>query len=128
MTNCFYAKLASAMLALSAAVFPALAQGSAEFGREEFESKCAKCHSVEAEAGPGTGPNLHGIVGAKAGVQPNFVFSDAMKYSGLLWSEESLAKFLENPATVIPGNRMAASFSGTSADIAADIAAYLKTK
>lgn len=128
MRHGFHLACALAMIVQSAGISPALGQASAEFGREEFESKCSKCHSVEAEAGPGTGPNLHGIVGTKAGMQPNFAFSDAMKNSGILWNDESLAKFLENPATVIPGNRMAASYSGTSADIAADIAAYLKTK
>jgi cytochrome c len=128
MRNGFNLACSFALLVQAAAVSPALGQASAEYGREEFESKCSKCHSVEAEAGPGTGPNLHGIVGAKAGMQANFTFSDALKSSGVIWSEESLAKFLENPAVLIPGNRMAASFAGTSADIAADIAAYLKTK
>lgn len=121
------ARLPLAMFLLIALAVPACAQGSAEYGKEEFDSKCAKCHAVDAAAGAGTGPNLHGIIGMTAGTRANFAFSDAMKAAGVTWSEESLAKFIQNPGTVVPGNKMASSFPGTTGEIAADIAAYLKS-
>jgi cytochrome c len=121
------ARFPLAMLLLTALAAPVCAQGSAEYGKEEFESKCSKCHAVDATAGAGTGPNLHGIIGTAAGSRAGFVFSDAMKAAGVTWSEESLARFLQNPGTVVPGNKMAASFTGTTAEISTDIAAYLKS-
>jgi cytochrome c len=114
----------AALLAFTA---PALAQGVAEDGKDEFDSKCSKCHSVEAGAPPGTGPNLRDVVGASAGSRPGFAYSDAMKGAGLTWSEDNLVKYLQGPGALVPGNRMAAGFTGTTAEIAADIVAYLKT-
>ena len=115
---------AAALLVFAA---PVLAQGIAEDGKDEFESKCSKCHSADPAAPPGTGPNLHGVVGTVAGAKPGFVFSDAMKASGLTWTDANLIRFLENPGATVPGNKMAAGFMGTTTEIATDIVAYLKT-
>jgi cytochrome c len=117
--------LCAATLLLSIA--PALAQGIAEDGKDEFEAKCSKCHSVDPAAGPGTGPNLHGVVGTTAGAKPGFGFSDALKASGLTWTDANLVRFIENPGATVPGNKMAGSYMGTTAEIATDIVAYLKT-
>jgi cytochrome c len=113
--------------ALLASFSSAWAQGSAEYGKEEFEAKCSKCHAADPAAGAGTGPNLHGIVGLPAGSRPGFVFSDALKASGLTWTEANLGRFIENPAATVPGNKMAGSYMGTTAEIATDIVAYLKS-
>jgi cytochrome c len=104
----------------------ALAQGSAEYGKDEFEAKCSKCHSIRAADGAGTGPNLHMILGTKAGAREGYVYSDALKNSAVVWDEEKLGQFLQGPGAVVPGNRMSASYGGTSAEISADIVAYLK--
>ena len=112
--------------ALLFSIAPALAQGSAEYGKEEFEAKCSKCHSVDPGAGAGTGPNLHGILGVAAGTRPGFVFSDALKASGVTWTEENLVRFIADPGATVPGNKMAGSYMGTTPEIAADIVAYLK--
>lgn len=122
-----YARSLICAAALLFSIVPALAQGIAADGKDEFDAKCSKCHSVDPAAPPGTGPNLHGVVGTAAGAKPGFVFSDAMKASGLTWSEENLVKFLQNPSAGVPGNKMAGGFMGTTAEIAADIVAYLKT-
>ncbi len=38
--------------------------------------QCRACHSLEA-AGPNkVGPNLHGVMGRKAGLAPGFAYSD----------------------------------------------------
>jgi cytochrome c len=116
------------LLSIAPAFAPAFAQGGvAEDGKDEFEAKCSKCHSVDAAAGAGTGPNLHAIIGVPAGSRAGFTFSDPLKASGLTWTDANLARFIENPAATVPGNRMAGSYMGTTAEIAADIVAYLKT-
>jgi cytochrome c len=49
-----------------------------------------------------------------------------MKGSGITWSADKLNAYIEHPAAVVPGNRMA--FAGISdAGQRADVVAYLAT-
>ena len=44
---------------------------------------CSVCHSVQETGGPHEGPNLVGVVGRKAGSQPEFTqYTPALKASG----------------------------------------------
>jgi cytochrome c len=74
--------------------------------------QCSVCHKVEKDAGNGVGPNLHGIVGAKAGQVAGYTYSTAMKESGVVWDEASLDKYLENPRGFMAGTKM--SYGGQS--------------
>lgn len=67
---------------------------------------CAVCHTVTPDGTPGIGPNLHGVVGRKAGTGPNFSYSPAMRNAGFQWTRESLEEYLISPATKVPGNYM----------------------
>ncbi|MCC7275070.1 MAG: hypothetical protein IT561_20550 [Alphaproteobacteria bacterium] len=53
------------------------------------------------------GPGLHGLFGRVAGTGPGFAYSPAMRHAGFAWTEEVLDRFLADPRTVVPGNRMA---------------------
>jgi cytochrome c len=75
-------------------------------GQAEF-SKCKICHTVESGGRNAVGPNLHGIFGRNAGTSDKFAYSEAMKKSGIVWDDETLAKYLRNPRGFIPGNKMA---------------------
>jgi len=75
-------------------------------------AQCMVCHKLGAGEGNSLGPNLHGVVGRKAGTVANFNYSAAMKESGLTWDEATLDTYLEKPMTVVPGNRM--SYAGQS--------------
>lgn len=75
-------------------------------GEKVFKKFCVACHTVE----PGKnkiGPSLAGVVGRKAGQAPGFNYSDAMKKSDVVWDEANLEKYLADPKTFIPGNKMA---------------------
>ncbi len=103
---------------------PALiAQGEAVF------RQCRSCHMVGEGARHGTGPLLNGILGRKAGTLSGFRYSPqlvAAGEGGLIWTEETLDAFLENPSAYIPRNRMA--FRGLrSAEDRAAVIAYLAT-
>jgi cytochrome c len=94
-------------------------------GKSVFQ-RCAICHRVEKNGGNGLGPNLFGIVGRKAGTVADFSYSAAMKNSGIVWSTDKLTAYIEHPAAVVPGNKMA--FAGvTDAVQRADVVAYLAT-
>ena len=83
--------------------------------------KCASCHQVGANAHGGFGPQLNGLFGRRAGATADYAYSDAMKQSGIVWNDQTLAAFLRAPEKVVPGTRM--RFWGIHDD--AEIAALL---
>lgn len=95
-----------------------LANGEAVF------QQCRACHSLETGQTK-TGPSLHGLFGRKAGTLEGFNYSSAMRGSGLVWNEETLARYLHSPKEVVPGTRMA--FAGIKDDAKLhDLIVYLK--
>jgi cytochrome c len=105
----------------------AMAQDAAE-GEKVFK-KCMACHAVGDGAKNKVGPVLNGVVGRTAGTYEGFNFSQAMKdagAAGLVWTEEELSKYLENPKELIKGNKMA--FAGLKKEEErANVIAFLKT-
>ncbi|GLH38821.1 c-type cytochrome [Pseudomonas moraviensis] len=82
------------------------AEGDAEAGAKIFPRLCGGCHQVGESARPGFGPQLNGIIGRAAGTSANYVYSDAMKNSGITWDRATLKAYLEDPKGVVPGTRM----------------------
>lgn len=90
----------------------AVVDGDAAAGRQVYK-KCQACHSLE----PGRnllGPSLAGIVGHKAGADPHYNYSPAMKQSNLTWDVATLDAYLADPQKTIPGNKM--PFPGLKTD------------
>jgi cytochrome c len=95
---------AMACMLLSPSALPQASQG-AEGGQQAFNNACRTCHMVR-EGDNRLGPNLHKIIGRKAGSLPDYAFSSAMKEAGFVWDEEKLDRFMANPDEVVPGNSM----------------------
>lgn len=77
---------------------------------EKAWGKCAACHSLAEGNNSMLGPNLHGVIGRKAGSLEGFIYSPAMKASDVVFTVEKLDAFLAAPQDVIPKTRM--PFSG----------------
>jgi cytochrome c len=94
-----------------------------ENGKRKF-ALCKSCHTV-VEGGPNmTGPNLHGIIGRKAGGHEGFAYSDAMKGAGFVWDAAHLDTWIADPKAMLPGNKM--TFLGIKdAKDRTDVIAYL---
>src|ERR1041385_1536573 len=88
-------------LTLVAAIAPA---ADIEKGKVLFE-KCPACHSLESGKNDDA-PNLRGVFGRKIASVEDFRYSAAMKRSDVVWVQETLSAFIEDPQAFIPGNRM----------------------
>jgi cytochrome c len=118
--------LLAAFVAISASAAGGAARAAdAAAGQAVFKSQCGICHSVQAGRNM-IGPSLAGIVGRKAGQEPNFHYSPANKGSGITWDEATLDRYLTNPQTVVPHTTM--TYAGLKdATKRADLIAYLAT-
>jgi cytochrome c len=112
------------IVAACAVAQPASAQEDLDAGKRAFRV-CGGCHLLV----PGrhiTGPSLAGVFGRKAGTAAGFPrYSPAMRHADVVWSAETLDKFLADPAAYVKGNWM--TFPGVEdAKDRANLIAYLK--
>jgi cytochrome c len=96
-----------------------LANGEGKF------ALCKSCHTLNEGGANMTGPNLYGIVGAKAGEGRNdFKFSDALKAANITWTPDKLDAWITKPAALVPGTKM--TFAGLNdPKDRTDVIAYL---
>ena len=104
----------------------AQAAGDAEAGGKLFKRMCGGCHQIGESARAFFGPQLNGIVGRAAASTTDYQYSGAMKSSGVVWTREKLAAYIEDPKAVVSGTRMI--FWGISdQEKIDDLLAYLET-
>jgi cytochrome c len=90
--------------------FPALSQGGdAGRGEQVFLQQCRNCHTVQKDGLIAIGPNLYGIFGRKAGQTEGFESSEAIKSSGIVWDDTTLAEYLRDPKGRVPDTKMTVS-------------------
>jgi len=118
--------LLAASILLATAGHAQAGMGDVAAGKRAF-APCSACHQIGASARNAFGPQLNGIVGRRAGVGPDFRYSDAMRKSQVTWSEPVLAAFIMDPERVVPGTRMRFSGWGYDEEKLADLFAYLRT-
>ncbi len=122
-------RLASLLAALVA--MPSLAwsvhagaAGDAARGATLFQA-CTVCHSIKAGEHL-TGPSLANIWQHRAGTVPGFHrYSNAMQSAKLVWSDDTLDRWLRDPNALMPGTSM--TFQGLrDGKDRRDVIAYLK--
>lgn len=67
---------------------------------------CAGCHTVTPGGVHRFGPNLHGVIGRRAGSLADYPYSTAMRDADIVWTEQTLDAFLRAPSAQVPGTRM----------------------
>merc|ERR1711865_219584 len=71
------------------------------------------------------GPNLSGFFGRQSGQAEGYSFSSANKKSGVMWGDDTLFQYLENPKKYMKGTKMV--FAGIKKpQERKDLIAYLK--
>jgi len=114
--------------ALALSALPAPAQQRAadtEAGQLLFNNSCRTCHTLR-EGDNRLGPNLHRIVGRKAGSLADYGYSSALKGADLVWDKTTLDRFIANPDQVVPGNNMKPYGGLASAEDRATIIGFLE--
>lgn len=122
-----------ASLAMTVAAGTASA-ADAKRGEKQF-GRCKACHSTDAGKNK-IGPSLHGIVGRKAGTAEKYKYSKSLAEAGskgLVWTDETLMEYLENPTNFLKkylkaksvSNKMKNNFKNKA--LRENIIAYLKT-
>ncbi len=94
-----------------------------ERGQSLYTARCGACHSITDN---GAGPRHAQLFGRKAGTQPGFDYSPALRAAALHWNARTLDRWISNPSALVPGNKMVVQLANDPRD-RADIIAYLQT-
>jgi cytochrome c len=102
--------------------------GDPDAGADVFKKQCKSCHQIGEGAKNRVGPQLNGIFGRPAGSVEDAKYSKSMLRAGddgLIWTEETLDAYIENPKALVSKTRM--SFRGLD-DVQkrGDLLAYLR--
>jgi cytochrome c len=111
---------ASVFLLLAPPASPAAAADS-NHGKVLYQT-CAACHTERPDA---LGPSLKGVVGRKSAALEDFRYSNPMKRANLVWDENNLREYIQDPQAKVKGNRMPYGGLTDGKDVE-DIIAYLK--
>ena len=111
---------ARAVLLLALSVMP-VAAADVEHGKALYQT-CAACHTERPDA---LGPSLKGIFGRKSGTLEDFRYSNAMRRANLVWDDDNLRAYIQDPQAKVKGNRMPYGGVTDPKDVD-DVIAYLK--
>lgn len=97
------------------------ATGDAASGKILFEKRCTGCHALDKNK---EGPRLRDVYGRKAGVAPDFSYSDELKAAKITWDDRSLDRWLTDPDGMVKDSDMA--FHVSNPKERADIIEFLR--
>lgn len=113
----------------------AFADGDADKGETVFK-KCKACHKIGEGASNTTGPMLNELIGRIAGTVEGYNYKPSMiaaGAAGLVWTEELMVDYLEDPKTFLrtflndPSASTKMTLKLKSEDDREDVAAYVAT-
>jgi cytochrome c len=78
-------------------------QQSAPTGKDLFDKRCGGCHALDRDK---EGPRLRGVYGRTSGTVTSFEYSEAIRKARIVWTEETLDKWLTDTESLVPGNDM----------------------
>lgn len=125
--SCARTNILSLAAALALLSDTTLAQDPAGEAQLAFNNHCRTCH-VTREGDNRLGPSLYNVIGREAGSVPGFGYSSVMADADIVWDEETLDRYIENPEAVVPGNNMKPYSGITDAEERARIIAHLKVE
>jgi cytochrome c oxidase assembly protein subunit 11 len=97
-------------------------QPTPAMGAQLFADNCSACHEVDRAK---VGPALGGVVGRVAGTAAGYPYTKALAQSQVVWTAQSLDRWLAGPRVFIPGVAMPMAISDPKQRAA--IIAYLET-
>jgi len=78
-----------------------------KLGELQFARKCSVCHTLKAGDANRAGPSLHNVFGRKAGSLKDYVYSEGIKKSNVIWNEKTIDMlFAKGPQHIVPGSKM----------------------
>lgn len=66
-----------------------------------FQNNCQSCHSIKKGENL-LGPDLHQVLGRKAGTASNYQYSKAMVDANVVWDEAALDSYIQSPHLFLP--------------------------
>ncbi|MEP2506298.1 MAG: c-type cytochrome [Paracoccaceae bacterium] len=76
-------------------------------GERQFQRKCSICHTLVPDGERRAGPSLHRLFGRSAGSIADYPYSDTLRSSDIVWSEETINQLFDlGPDHFIPGSKM----------------------
>ena len=102
-----------------------------EKGREVYLSYCIACHSFACnrDGAEAFSPKLAKLIGRKAGNLDGFTgYSDNLRMSEIIWTEEVLQSFFTDPKDVMPGMTNLEYHKVATSNQAIHLVAFLKTE
>ncbi|MFN7981799.1 MAG: c-type cytochrome [Vicinamibacterales bacterium] len=102
-----YTVVAMAACGFGMSVFVVTTQASdgAKAGANVFESYCADCHSVKASKNK-SGPTLFGVVGRRSASVDGYAYSEGMRQTDWVWTQDKLDAFITSPKGVVANTKM----------------------
>ncbi len=96
-------------------------QGDPARGQRLYQSRCMGCHSLDSNR---VGPMHRGVIGREAGDVAGYAYSRALRNSSVVWNDDTLDLWLQDPEGLIEGQRM--NFRVKKPQDRSDIISYLK--
>lgn len=114
------------LLVVFACGLTTVSANDASKGRDLFLRNCIGCHAFACNK---EGPSLGGLLGRKAGGAEGFDgYTEALKNSGIIWTDEALNDFFVDPAKISPDSVMVSFGKFDDPEHRRQMIAFLKTE